>query len=285
MANIAFLGLGAMGSRMATRLIAAGHHVTVWNRTAAAAQALAAQGAQAAASPQAAAQGADYVISMVTDDTAAQQVWLDAKEGAVHGLQAGALALECSTVTPAWINTLAHAVQGKGAQLMDAPLAGSRPQAQAGQLIFMVGGAATAFERAKPILSAMGGAVHHAGALTHGAQLKLVVNTLFATQVATVAELVNHLRKSGVDVRSAADILATMPVVSPAATGALRGMLAADFTPQFPIDLVVKDLGYANAAAQSVNAPLFLGAQVQARFAQAQTQGLGAQNITAVAQL
>jgi 3-hydroxyisobutyrate dehydrogenase len=285
MSNIAFLGLGAMGSRMAARLIAAGHAVTVWNRSATAAQALVAQGAQVAATPKAAAHGAEMVISMLTDDAAARAVWLDAQTGAVHGLSAGAQAVESSTVTPQWIHTLHSAVTQAGAHLIDAPVVGSRPQAQAGQLIFLVGGGSDAFARAQPVLASIGSAVHHAGALAQGAQLKLVVNALFAAQVAVLGELLGYIRRAGLDAQATAGILATLPVLSPAATGALRGILAQDFAPLFPIDLAAKDLGYALQAAQTINAPLPLADAVRARFHAAQVQGLGQQNITAVATL
>lgn len=283
MSNIAFLGLGAMGGRMAARLIAAGHAVTVWNRSAPATQALVAQGARAAATPKAAAQHAEVVISMLTDDTAARAVWLDAQTGAAQGLRPGALAIESSTVTPAWIDALHSAVSRAEASLIDAPVVGSRPQAQAGQLVFVVGGSEDTFARARPVLAAMGAAAHRAGPLGHGAQLKLVVNTLFATQAAVLGELLRYVRQSGMDATAAAGILSALPVLSPAAAGALRGMLAQDYAPLFPIDLVVKDLGYALAAARAAGAALPITDAVRARFAAAQAHGLGEKNITAIA--
>jgi 3-hydroxyisobutyrate dehydrogenase-like beta-hydroxyacid dehydrogenase len=285
MSTIAFLGLGAMGSRMATRLLQAGHDVQAWNRSPEPLQALAAQGARIAASPRDAANGADFVISMVTDDAAAQAVWLDAEHGAIAGLSKEAIAIESSTVTPAWIAQLAAAVAQTGAQLIDAPVAGSRPQAQAGQLIFMVGGSAQAFECAKAILAAMGSATHHVGPLGQGAHLKLVVNALFAAQVAVLAELMGFMKKAGMDVRAAADVLAGMPVISAAAVGAMRGMLAQDFTPMFPIDLVDKDLGYAVLVAQQAGAALPVTSRVRDQFAAAQVKALGGSHIIAVAQL
>ena len=130
--TIAFLGLGAMGSRMARRLLGGEDTVRVWNRSPAPAQALAEYGAVVADSPRAAAEGADAVITMLADDSAARAVWLDPARGAMAGLGPEALAIECSTVTPGWIAELNAAASPRA--VVDAPVAGSRPQAEAGQI-------------------------------------------------------------------------------------------------------------------------------------------------------
>jgi 3-hydroxyisobutyrate dehydrogenase len=221
--HIAFLGLGAMGQRMAARLLAAGHRVSVWNRSPGPAAALQAQGATLAASPREAAQGADVVISMVFDDAASRRVWLDPMDGAALGLSAQAFAVECSTLSPLWVAELAAALP---VPLVDAPVAGSRLQAESGQLIFMAGGSPDAVARVQPLLLAMGGTVHPVGASGSGAWLKLAVNSLFATQVAAMAELLALLRGAGLDPAPLIATLKTMPVTSPAAAGAASLMLA-----------------------------------------------------------
>jgi 3-hydroxyisobutyrate dehydrogenase len=282
MTRITFLGLGAMGQRMAARLVAAGHTVTVWNRSAQAAQALHEQGATVAATPREAAEGADMVVSMVFDDAASRRVWLDDTDGALRGMNSSALAVESSTLTPAWIGELCTALAARGIAFVDAPVAGSRPQADAGQLIFMAGGDAALVERAKPVLLAMGGALHHVGPVGSGAWLKLAVNALFGTQVAAMAELIALLRGAGVDAERALTALKAMPVTSPAAAGAAASMLAGAFAPQAPVDLIAKDLGYALASAAR---PLPLTQAVAARFAAAHDAGFGGENLTAVAKL
>ncbi|MGA9851128.1 MAG: NAD(P)-binding domain-containing protein, partial [Roseiarcus sp.] len=146
MDTVAFLGLGAMGSRMAQRLLGQGHTLKVWNRSPGPTEALAERGAVRAATPREAAAGADVVISIVSDDSAARSVWLDAEAGACAGLSRGALAVESSSVTPAWILELGAAVRAAGADLVDAQVTGSRPQAEAGQLIYMIGGEEAGFE-------------------------------------------------------------------------------------------------------------------------------------------
>lgn len=282
MTRITFLGLGAMGQRMASRLIAAGHAVTVWNRSPRAAQALHENGAIVAATPSEATKGAEVVISMVYDDAASRAVWLDEGNGALRGMSPSAIAIESSTLTPAWIAELGVAMAARGIAFVDAPVAGSRPQAEAGLLIYMAGGAESVIERVKPVLLAMGGVVHHVGPTGSGAWLKLAVNALFGTQVAAMAEQLALLRDAGVDLERALAALKAMPVTSPAAAGAATLMLAGNFAPQVPVDLIAKDIGYVLI---SSNQALPLTQAVAARFADAQRAGLGGENIVALSKL
>jgi 3-hydroxyisobutyrate dehydrogenase-like beta-hydroxyacid dehydrogenase len=282
MTRVAFLGLGAMGRRMARRLLDAGHPVTVWNRSPGATDALREVGARVAATPRAAVAGAEVAISMVFDDAASRSVWLDAAGGALAGLDPAAVAVESSTLTPAWVATLGDAFAGRGIALVDAPVAGSRPQADAGQLVFMAGGDASVLARVEPLLRAMGGAVHHVGPAGAGAWLKLSVNALFGTQVAAMAEQLALLAGAGLDVPRALAVLKAMPVTSAAAAGAATLMTQRDFSPRAPVDLIAKDLGYALASATQ---PLPLTRAVAERFAAAQAAGLGGEDLVAVARL
>ncbi len=285
MTRIAFLGLGAMGSRMAARLIDAGHHVTLWNRTPERADALAGLGASVAQSPRTAARKAQIVISMLRDDAASENVWSNPETGALRGMQKGALGIECSTLSPEHIRALhTHAREAKLA-FLDAPLAGSRPQAEAGHLIFMAGGETAHVARAKPVLLAMGGAVHHAGGAGDGALVKLMVNALFASQLATLAELLGLAGHGGVDPSRALDIIAATPVMSPAANAAGNAMLAGSFAPAFPIDLVCKDMSLTEGTARALELELPMTHASAETFDRASVAGLGRANITAVAKL
>ena len=281
MERIAVLGLGAMGSRMARRLLDAGYEVVVYNRSAARADALVEAGAKRAATPREAAGRADLILSMLSDDDASRSVWLDPEDGAVHGLGQGTLAVEVSTVTPGWIEALGEAVRGVGASLLDAPVAGSRPQAEAGTLIFFVGGAAGDLERARPVLDRLGGAVHAMGALGHGARMKLGVNAFFALQVAGLAEVLGMLEAVGIEAERASATLGALPITAPALRGVAGQMVAGTFEPMFPIHLVAKDLRYAIAA----------GAQMPAveaarrGFTEAIARGHGDENIAAIARV
>ncbi|MFY9967944.1 MAG: NAD(P)-dependent oxidoreductase [Roseiarcus sp.] len=282
MDTVAFLGLGAMGSRMAQRLLGQGHTLKVWNRSPGPTEALAERGAVRAATPREAAAGADVVISIVSDDRAARSVWLDAEAGACAGLGPGALAVESSSVTPAWILELGGAVHAAGADLVDAQVTGSRPQAEAGQLIYMIGGEEAGFERAREILKPLGSAFYHIGPLSKGSIFKLAVNALFAAQLASVAELLGTLARSGIDERMAVETLTHFPTLSPAMAGNARLMVERRTSPLFTIDLMTKDLGYALEVARAAGAQAPIVEASHNVFEAARDKGFGGKNISAL---
>jgi 3-hydroxyisobutyrate dehydrogenase len=284
--KIAVLGLGAMGSRMARRLLATGEHdVTVWNRTAEATRPLVEAGATATPTPAAAAEQCDVVLSMLRDDDAGRGVWLAPDIGALAAMAAGAAAIDCSTVTPAFSAELAAGCAQRGVDFLDAPVLGSRPQADAGALIFLVGGQPAVAHRVEPVLRQIGGAVHHMGPAGTGTRMKLLVNSLFAVQVAAVAELLGALRDTDLDAARAVEVLAATPVASPAAATAATAMLGRTFPPAFPIELVTKDLYYAAADAASRRCAVPLTRTTTDTFQQAINRGHGQDNITGVVQL
>jgi 3-hydroxyisobutyrate dehydrogenase len=269
--KIAVLGQGAMGSRMAARLVAAGHDVAVWNRTPVAGSAVSVADAVG---------GAEVVLSMLRDDAASAAVWADAMPAMVRG----AVGIEASTISPEQARGLHDQAAAQDIAFLDAPVAGSRPQAEAGQLIFMAGGEAAVLQQVTPVLLAMGGAVQHAGPAGAGAMVKLMVNTLFGVQVAVVAELIGLARKAGIDAGRAVEVMGATPVASAAAKGAAAAMLAAAYAPTFPIDLVVKDFGLVTDAGAALGAALPVATAVHAVFAAAKAEGFSSDNITGVMQ-
>lgn len=279
MQKIAILGTGAMGARLAAKLGEAGNAVTVWNRTAERANALAAAGMVVAASPAMAADGADVVIAAVRDDEASHAAWTGSN-GALNALHPAALAIECSTLSVAGARRLHDEFSRAGRTLAEAPMVGSRPQAEAGKLVFLLGGSEDARARAQAVLTpvAVAGAIHHAGEAGAAAAIKLAVNYLFALQVAGIAEAINTLAGEGLSARGM-EIIASLPVSSPAAALSAQAMLAGNFAAQFPIELVAKDLGYFTALAME-RAPV-AGALAD-RFAMAAASPLAAMNITAI---
>ncbi|BAC91700.1 NAD(P)-dependent oxidoreductase [Gloeobacter violaceus] len=285
MSKAAVLGMGAMGSRMAAALLKAGHQVTVWNRNSQKTAPLAEMGAKAAQTPRAAVEEVDFAVCMVRDDAASRFVWLDFETGALAGLPADAVAIESSTLSVAGVQELAEHFQARGKTLLDAPVSGSRPQAEAGQLIFLVGGDAGAVAKAGPILNAMGGTVHHAGPLGNGAAVKLAINALLGVQVAAMGELIALLRHCGIDEVRAVEIIGSTSVCSPAARGAASAMAVGNYAPLFPSALMEKDLGYLQnmAAAHRARAPLTQAAR--SVFGEAMSRGYGEDNMTGVAQL
>ncbi|MEV2279040.1 NAD(P)-dependent oxidoreductase [Nocardiopsis sp. NPDC049922] len=284
--NIAVLGLGAMGSRMAHRLLATGeHHLTVWNRSPEATKPLVEAGATPAATPALAAADRDLVVSMLRDDDAGRDVWLSPDDGALAAMAPGGIAVDCSTVTPGFSNELATRGARHGVTWLDAPVVGSRPQAEAGALIFLVGGDPASLCRVTPVLRQLGAAVHHMGSTGSGARMKLVVNALFAVQVAAVAELVGALDGTDLDPARAVDVLTATPVTGPASAGAATAMLGRTFPAAFPIELVAKDLAYATTDAALRDADLPLTSTTADVYQRAVDRGHGADNITGVVQL
>ncbi len=284
--KIAVLGIGAMGSRMAGRLLATGaHDLTVWNRTAEATRPLVEAGATAASTPAAAVQRCDLVISMLRDDDAGRSVWLSTDSGALAAMTPGTTAVDCSTVTPAFAAELATRCTQHGVDFLDAPVLGSRPQADAGTLIFLVGGQPAVAHRVEPVLRQIGGAVHHMGPAGTGSRMKLLANSLFAVQVAAVAELLGALHATDLDAARAIEVLTATPVTSPAAATAATAMLGRTFPAAFPIDLVAKDLKYAAADAASRHANVPVTRAATDTYQQAISRGHGQDNITGVIQL
>lgn len=281
--RVAILGMGAMGSRMAAALLRAGHSVAVWNRTAARAQPLVAQGARLANSPRAAAGDAEIVLAMVRDDGASRQVWLSPESGALAAMSKDAIGVESSTLSAGWVRELAASFAARGVPFLDAPVVGSRAQAETANLIHLIGGDTETIARARPVLSAIGSVAHHVGPAGAGAALKLVVNALLGIQVAALGELLGAAEQMGLDRRRAGEVLIEMPSCSASAKGVTQAMLARNFAPAFPVELVEKDLGYLADETPPDAAPV--SAAARAVFARAIAAGLAADNMTAVAKL
>ncbi len=285
MTRIAVLGLGAMGGRMAERLLAAGHAVTVYNRTPARAESLAAQGAAVADTPRAAVAHADLVLAMLTDDGASRAVWCGEGTGALHGLRPGAVAIESSTLSPAWTAALAQSVAEAGGGFLDAPVAGSRFQAETGALIFLVGGAAAHVEKARPVLAPLAAAIHHLGPSGAGMAMKLAVNAFFGVQVAALAEALAMARAAGIDSGRASELFAALPITAPPLQGAAKAMAADAHAPSFPIDLVAKDFGYIVEAAERAGVCAPVSRTARDLYRRAVRRGRGGDNISGIARL
>lgn len=278
MAKVAVLGLGAMGSRMAARLMEAGHDTRVWNRTL---RKNTVPGVKAMDSPARAADGADLVLSMVRDDAASEAVWLG-EGGALQTLAQNAVAADASTISPAHARHLGEVI---GPRFLHTPVIGSRPQAEAGQLVVFAGGGAEEIEKARPVLSAFAGSVHPFPSPEAASLAKLSVNGMFALQLAALAELFGLARKSGSSDEALREAIAATPVLSPAAAMASQAMLAGNFAPAFPIDLVEKDLQLLTDAAEKAGARAPLASATCAVFGEAKANGYSGDNITGIAQI
>jgi 3-hydroxyisobutyrate dehydrogenase-like beta-hydroxyacid dehydrogenase len=270
-----------MGQRMAKRLASANIELQVWSRSGVR---LEAPGVRQAATIHEAVADATVVVSMVRDDEASRGVWLGAG-GALSIVRPGTALVECSTLSPAWVRELSEAASGRGARLLDAPVVGSRPQAEAGALVFLAGGAREDVERVRPLLGRMGAATHFLGASPAGSYAKLMVNALFGVQVAAMAELLGFADKAHVDRDLLMQALDGLPVLSAAAKGAAAGMMAHRFEPMFPVALAAKDFRYVVRAAAELGSNLPLARGLASVFEEACAAGLENENLTAVAKL
>jgi 3-hydroxyisobutyrate dehydrogenase-like beta-hydroxyacid dehydrogenase len=255
MAGLAFVGLGAMGSRMVRRLLEAGHAVAGYNRTRAKAEPLISAGMRLAESPRAAAQGGDVVFSMVTDTAALRAVALG-PDGIVAGLRRGATWVEMSTVSPAATRELAGGVVARGAAMLDAPVSGSIATLEQGQLSIMVGGDATSLERVRPYLLAIGPTITHVGPLGSAVSMKIAINLGLAVQVLAFSEAVLLAEKAGIARERAVDALLKSVVASPMLK--YRGPFVLEMPAEawFDVFLMQKDLRLAMELGSSLGVPL-----------------------------
>jgi 3-hydroxyisobutyrate dehydrogenase len=279
--RIAFLGLGIMGSGMAGRLLAAGYPVTVYNRSADKTRPLADLGASVAGSPREAASTAEVVFSMVADDAASRAMW-EGEDGALAGARPGTLLVESSTVTAGRIADLAEAATRAECTLIDAPVTGSKPQAAAGELTFLVGAPADALERIRPALAVMGKTIHHLGPTGSGALVKLINNFLCGVQAASLAEAVSIIERSSLDRTIALDAILTGSPGSPVMRTLAARMTRPDFTPNFYLHLLAKDMRYAIAEGESRGVPMRTAATALALLESAMAHGDGDRDMAAV---
>jgi 3-hydroxyisobutyrate dehydrogenase len=279
--KVALLGLGTMGSGMAANLLKAGCALTVYNRTAAKAAPLRDAGAQLASTPAEAAKDASIVIGMLADDAASRAVWTG-KDGALEGAAKDAILIESSTVSPAWIAELARLAEQQGARFLDAPVTGSRAQAAAGQLTFLVGGEEAALATAAPVLKAMSKDIVHLGPVGSGAKMKLINNFLCGVQAASLAEGLAWIERSGLDPRKALSVLNSGAPASPLLGALSERMVSHNYAVNFLLKLMTKDLLYAHAEAAACNVDLKTAETARALFEEAITQGFGEQDMASV---
>jgi 3-hydroxyisobutyrate dehydrogenase len=270
-----------MGSGMARRLIDAGYPLTVFNRNPERAAPFAKAGATVAASPHQAASQAEIIISMVADDKASRAVWLG-KDGALAAASKGALCIDSSTVTVGWVRELASAAAARECEFLDAPVTGSRNSAAAGELRFLVGGTTAALERATPVLSAMGKTITHAGPSSSGAMIKLINNFLCGVQVASLAEAIAMIERSGLDRARALEVLTHGAPGSPLVRTIADRITAADYSPNFFLKLMAKDLGYAVLEGRGLSVDLATASAALRDFQNGIDSGLGESDMAAV---
>jgi 3-hydroxyisobutyrate dehydrogenase len=279
--RVAILGVGLMGSGMAGRLLSANFPLSIYNRNPEKARPFADAGAFLASSPREAAGRSEVIISMLADDAASRGVWLGAN-AALAGAAAGSVLIESSTVTPSWVRKLAAAAAKQGCELLDAPVTGSKLQAASGELRFLVGGNAKALEIARPVLSVLGNDIIHFGPNGSGAVMKLINNFMSGVQAASLAEATAFIQASGLDQEKALAVLTGGAPGSPLVKLLSARAKVGDFTPNFVLRLMAKDLSYAIGEASHHHIDLRTAAGGLAVFQDAIANGYGEKDFSAV---
>jgi 3-hydroxyisobutyrate dehydrogenase len=266
--RVGFIGLGMMGAGMAGRLLAAGHQVSVYNRTASKSHALVASGARLAHSPADACRDVDAVFCMVSDDAASRAVWLEEEGVLSAGLAPGVLAIECSTLSYEWVMELAHTVTDRGLRHIDCPVTGLPVSAAEGTLTLLVGAQAADLADARGLLGAISNRILHFGTVGTGTAYKLIINLIGAVQIAAAAEGMALAQRAGLDLNVVVEAVASGQAASPQVVRNVRRMAAGDhdqnvvFTPA----LRLKDVEYALR--------LVRGLQMTAPFGELAQRGL-----------
>jgi len=279
--TIGFIGLGIMGQPMALNLFKAGHKLTVYNRTAGKAEALRQAGAQVAATPAEAAKGADFVIIIVTDSAAVEEVVLG-KDGILGAVPPGSIVVDSSTISPAVSRKMACHAAGKGASWLDAAVTGSKHGAEKGELTFMVGGDRQAFERALPILQVLGKKHIYCGPNGLGLSAKLAQNTIQATLLEVFCEGLVLAAKAGVAPETMQEILQSSLARAGLTDFKAPFIFKGDFTPYFPLKLMHKDLELASEAGYAHGVPMPTLAAVKEVYGACKAQGKGDLDYAAV---
>lgn len=282
MSRVAFVGLGRMGRGMAARLVGAGHDVVVHNRTPQRAEDLLASGARWADSPASAAKAADAVVVMVSDDAASRRVWT-APDGVLAEAPAGALAVECSTLSSSWVRELAAAAQQRGLRYLDCPVTGLPDAAAAGSLTLLVGADPDDLAAAEPVLAPLSAERLHFGPVGAGTAYKLIVNLMGAVQIAGAAEGLALAERAGLDLDQVARAIATGQAASPQVVRNARRMADDEHDEVvFSGRLRHKDAAYAVALADELGVGAPFGRTALAGLDRLLDAGLGDRNESSI---
>jgi len=252
---VGLIGLGLMGRPMGLNLLKAGYALTVWNRTAARAEELVAAGAKLAKSPHDVAAASDFLISMVSDPPALEEIlWGEA--GAMAALKRGTIYMDSSTVSPALARKIAAACAERGARFLDAPVTGGDWGARKGELVFMIGGDAETLKEAEPVIGVMGKKWFHLGPNGAGQTIKLAMNAILALQVGALAEAIALVRGAGLEGEKLVEVMQSSMARSGVLDVKAPNLLKGEYVPSFPLRLMHKDLGLALDLANQLGVPL-----------------------------
>ncbi|AKQ46113.1 hypothetical protein TH63_11495 [Rufibacter radiotolerans] len=281
--KVGFIGLGIMGSRMAANLQKAGHELVVYNRTPEKAEDLVKEGATLASSPEEVGRQCRVVFTMLATPEAVEDVALG-KDGFLKELPGNSLWVDSSTVNPSFSQRMAQITLKMGHRYLDAPVSGSLMPAQTGQLVFLVGGEAKDVEEVKPLLEVMGKAVQHIGPHGQGASMKMVNNMLFGQIMAAFAEALRLGTSLGLTEEVLCQTLMNGPGGAPFLKMKEQKLLTRDFSAEFPLEWLHKDLHLAGVTAYEQGIALPTLHAAKELYAQAKQAGLGQEDFSAIYQ-
>ena len=281
MANLGFVGLGAMGGRVTKRLLDAGHTVTGYNRTKSKAQWLLDLGMRWGETPRAVAEAADVIFTMVTNTGALHEV-VDGHNGILAGLQKGKIYIDMSTISPAASKRLAARVAEKGAQMLDSPVSGSVITLEQGNLSLMVGGDKATFEQVKPILLDIGPKVNYVGTNGQAVLMKVAINLNLQVQMLAFCEALVLAEKGGIPRETAMEVMLNSVIASPSLKYRTPFILEMPDEAWFNVNMMQKDMLLALEMGRELNVPLPTVATSNEYLTAARAMGLAEQDFAVV---
>ncbi len=280
--NVAFIGLGIMGSRMARNMLKHDEiTLTVFNRSPEAMVPLKNAGARIANSARDAVADAEVVFTMLSAPEVVERVAFG-DEGFIEAMNEGALWVNCSTVNPSYTRECAERSSARGVRFLDAPVAGTKMPAETGELTFLLGGESADIDEVRPLLDHMGQKVLHVGSAGQGSAFKMLVNALLAQSMLVYSETALLGEKLGFSRDFLMDTLPNLPVTAPFLKGKAGLIKAGDYEAQFPLELMLKDLQLLDVTAYEEKQPLFLAGLAKSIYAQANSAGHGRDDFSAV---
>jgi 3-hydroxyisobutyrate dehydrogenase-like beta-hydroxyacid dehydrogenase len=273
--HIGFIGMGSMGSLMTMRLLQSGYPLSVYDRTQEKAQEAAQNGATLADTPRDLALASDFVLSSLTDYHALHEL-MYGEHGAIAGAKPGSVFVDLSTIAPSQSRQLAADVKEQGAQMIDAAVSGSTPQAKGGELVIFVGGEQEIYSKAKTILEHLGKSVFYMGQHGMGTTMKMVVNTLLGLGLQAVAEAVALGEKAGLEKNMLLDVLGQTAVIAPTHKSKLDNLKNGEYPTTFSLALMRKDFSLIMREAAELSVSMPATAAAEQMYAAALARGLDA---------
>jgi 3-hydroxyisobutyrate dehydrogenase-like beta-hydroxyacid dehydrogenase len=279
--KIAYLGLGTMGSGMASNLLKAGYQLAVWDRTTAKCEPFARKGARVAQTPADAVRGADLVMYSLSDDAAVEKI-VTGQHGILSAITAGQIAVDMSTVLPATSLREQEAYAKRGVDFVDAPVFGSKNESANAKLWVLAAGKKDVFEKVKPVLEKLGQTVHYLGKSGNAAVMKLVGNLIVALELEALAEGLVLARKAGLDLRTVMEVVKVADFRSPLLVSNGENILKRDFSTYFALQLMLKDANLIQQFSESLSSPIPALHVVQKNLEDAVKLGFGKENASAI---